>query len=239
VPTRHEIPVTGDGTETVVAVHHEAPADPEGWLVCCHGFLSDKHGSYEGRCERAVEEGYHGVRFDFRGCGESDGSFAESTLTSRIEDLNAVLDYFDSDSPVLFGSSFGGAVAFHAAGDDRIEAVATRAPVTYGARAFEDARETVERTGECQFGADRWIDERFFEDFERYSFGDVTATLDVPVAIFHGTADGSVAVEGSFEAAAELDGDVLVQTFDGEGHRFSRDAERRLREQLFDWLAVV
>jgi len=204
MPSRHEIPVARSEDETVVAVHHEAAPEPKGWLVCCHGFLSDKSGSYEDRCERAVEEGYHGVRFDFRGCGESDGAFRDATLSSRITDLNAVLDYFGPDLCVLFGSSFGGKVAFHTAEDDRVEAVAARAPVTYGARAFEEVREAVERTGECRFEVDRRIDERFFEDLDEYGFGD-----------------------------------VLLQTFDGEDHRFSRGAERRLREQLFDWLAVV
>lgn len=239
MPSRHEIPVTGPEDEAVVAVHHETAPEPDGWLVCCHGFLSDKSGSYEGRCERAVEEGYHGVRFDFRGCGESDGAFRDATLSSRIADLNAVLDYFDPDSCVLFGSSFGGKVAFHTAADDRVEAVATRAPVTDRARGFEEARETVERDGECRLGSGRRIDERFFEDLGGYSFGDVAETIDVPVAIFHGTTDDSVAVDGSFEAAERIDGDVLVQTFDGEGHRFSESAERRLRAQLFDWLAVL
>ncbi len=43
--TRHEIPVAD---ETVVAIHHET--DSEEWCICCHGFRSDKSGSYESRC---------------------------------------------------------------------------------------------------------------------------------------------------------------------------------------------
>ncbi len=69
----HEVPVAGG--ESIAAVHHEAPSDR--WFVCCHGFLSDKSGSHERRCRRAVQEGYNGVRFDFRGCGESDGAFVD------------------------------------------------------------------------------------------------------------------------------------------------------------------
>jgi pimeloyl-ACP methyl ester carboxylesterase len=236
--TKHSIP-TGMGEE-LAAVHHE-PVSPtrDAWVVFCHGFVSDKSGSYEGRCRRAVEEGYHAVRFDFRGCGESDGAFVEQTLSSKIADLEAVVDHFDAPAYVLFGSSFGAKTAFHAAVDtDRcIEAVVGRAPVTYN-RTFADRRAHVERHGEYVYDTGHAIDGRFFADFERYAFGDVTATLDVPVALFHGADDDSVAVADSFEAAAAFDADVLLQVFEGGSHRFSRSLESRLRRQVFDWLAV-
>lgn len=142
--TEHRVTVA-DG-ETVAAVHHEAPGDD--WIVFCHGFLSDKTGSYERRCRRAVEHGYNAVRFDFRGCGASDGRFVDQTLSDKLADLRAVLEHVAPPSVVLFGSSFGGKVAFHAAVDDeRVEAVATRAPVTYN-RAFDEYRAIVEREDE-------------------------------------------------------------------------------------------
>ncbi|MEF8808148.1 alpha/beta hydrolase family protein [Natronomonas sp.] len=230
---RHTIPVADD--ESVVAVHHEADADD--WLVFCHGFLSDKSGSYEERCERAVVEGYNAIRFDFRGCGESDGAFIDQNLSTRIADLQAVVDYFEVPSYTVFGSSFGGKTAFHAAvDDDRIEAIITRAPVTYN-RAFAPAREAVDSAGVYQYDEDYAIDERFFEDFDTYAFADVTECLDVPVAVFHGREDASVPLSDSLEAVGELAADAFLQAYRGEGHRFSESAEDRLREQTFDWLA--
>ena len=232
--TEHAVPVAEN--QRVAAVHHDAGGDD--WIVFCHGFLSDKSGSYQGRCREAVARGYDAVRFDFRGCGESDGDFADSTLSARIADLEAVIEYFDPASVVIFGSSFGGKVAFHAPVDDlRVEAVATRAPVTY-AGTFDDRRAEVEADGAVTLDDGRTIDARFFEALDRYDFTDVESGLDCPVAIFHGVADGSVAVEDSFRAAKSLDVDVLLQTYVGEGHRFSREAEAQLRRQLFDWLDV-
>ena len=61
MPTEREIRVDG---ERIAAAHHAADGDR--WLFFCHGFRSDKAGSYEERCERAVEAGYDAVRFDFR-----------------------------------------------------------------------------------------------------------------------------------------------------------------------------
>lgn len=61
--------------------------------------------------------------------------------------------------------------------------------------------------------------------------------LDIPVAIFHGTADETVPLSDSLEPTGSLHMDVLLQTFQNEGHRFSRAAEQRLQDGLFDWLA--
>lgn len=232
--TQHRIPVA-DG-ERVAAVHHEAPGDD--WLVFCHGFLSDKTGSYEHRCRRAVEHGYDAVRFDFRGCGDADGEFVEQTLSDKLADLRAVVDHFDPPTYALFGSSFGGKVAFHAAIEDaRVEAVVTRAPVTYN-RAFDEYRAIVEREGEHRFETGDRIDRRFFVDFDDYGFDDVEAALEVPVAIVHGARDEAVDVAHSFEAAAELETDVLLERVAGEGHRFSEGAEARLLERTFHWLGT-
>ncbi len=120
----------------------------------------------------------------------------------------------------------------------RLEAIVARSPVTYN-RTFESYRETVETEGRLRFDGNRAIDGRFFEDFATYEFESITNRLDVPIAIFHGTADESVPIEDSFEAAAALETDVNLAKYTGEGHRFSEAAERRLREQAFGWLETV
>ncbi len=242
---RHTIPVT-DG-ESLVAVHHPAPDPGADWFVCCHGFASDRTGSYESRCERAVAEGYHGVRFDFRGCGEADGAFAAATLSARIADLRAVLDFFDppAGSVVLFGSSFGGKTAFHAAVGDGpggdgtrdpcVRALVTRAPVTHG-RAFDPLAEAVRAQGEVEYAPGFPVDERLVDDLAGYDFGDVADRLDVPVAVFHGRDDDSVPLSDSLDAVGALAADASLWAVADEGHRFSRPAEARMRDALFDWL---
>lgn len=229
----HAITVA-DGEE-VAAVHH--PAGSDDWLVCCHGFTSDKSGTYEVLCERAVEAGYDAVRFDFRGCGESDGAFVDATLSARIADLRAILDHFDPPRVALYGSSFGCKVAVHAAvDDDRVTALAGRAPVTYD-RPFDAPRRVVAEEGEHRYDEEKAIDDRFFDDLDDYRFADAAAAVDFPVALFHGRDDETVDVADSLEAAGELDTDVLVQLYEGEGHRFTEAAFDRMQVQLFDWLA--
>ncbi|CCQ38022.1 alpha/beta hydrolase fold protein [Natronomonas moolapensis 8.8.11] len=234
MPTEHEIRVEGD---RVAAVHHAAVG--ERWLFFCHGFRSDKTGSYENRCERAVEAGYDAVRFDFRGSGDSDRAFVEATLTSRIDDLRAVIERFDPRSYACVGSSFGAKVAFHAAaGPLDPTAIVARAPVTYN-RAFDADRRAVEAEGTLRYDDEHAIDERFFEDVGTYGFDDAAGEIGAPVGIFHGESDESVPIADSFDAAAALETDVLLETYAGEGHRFSEAAERRFLDRAFGWLEDV
>ncbi|MFB6291886.1 MAG: alpha/beta hydrolase family protein [Candidatus Nanohaloarchaea archaeon] len=234
MPEKHFIEVEND--EEVAAVHHEAPGDR--WLFFCHGFGSDKEGSYVGRCERAVENGFNAVRFDFRGNGESHGKFIEQTLSSKIADLKSVVDYFSPQSYVFFGSSFGGKVAFHASQELEPGAVLGRAPVTYNS-IMEKYRSVVENKGEFTHHEGATIDQRFFDDFDTYSFDEVAETLEVPVAIFHGGADTTVHIENTWNAADALETDVTVQKLAGEKHHFSDAAEQKMQDIMFYWLETV
>ncbi len=216
VPTRHQVSVDG---ETVVAVHHDGSSDR--WVFFSHGFVSDKSGSYESRCTQASEKGLQAVRFDHRGCGESDRSFGEQDFETRLADLQAVIEYFDPSECILFGSSFGGKVAFHTAiSDSRVIGVAVRAPVTR-TKPFENYRS---------------LSESFFAALSRHPFERVEQQLDVPVAMFHGRDDETVPLDGTLDAIAGFKTDVLCAVYAGEGHRFSRDAENRMRDRLFAWI---
>jgi len=231
MPEKHFIEV--ESGEKVSAIHHGS--DTDRWIFFCHGFGSNKQGSYEGRCERAVDEGFNAVRFDFRSNGESDGDFIEQTLSSRIEDLKATVEYFDPEEYVLFGSSFGGKVVFHAAKDLEPEAVIGKAPVTYN-EIMEKFRAVVENKGRFEYIDGKPIDNRFVEDLDSYSFEDVVENFDIPVAIFHGGADTTVHHEHSFRAADELETDVMLQKFEDEKHKFSDEAEEKMRDRMITWL---
>lgn len=234
MPKHHRIAITDE--EHVSAVHHESESDR--WIIFCHGFVSDMTGSYEMRANRAVSEGYNAVRFDFRGCGDSDGSFIDQTLSTKITDLCEVVKHFSPETLVLFGSSFGGKVAFHAVREfESMQAIITRAPVTYN-ETFSELEQTVRTESTVQLTDSHSIDYRFFEDLPTYSFDETANNISIPVAIFHGAADESVPISSSLTACESLASqcDVFFQVYHDEGHRFTREAENRLQQQLFDWL---
>ncbi|PSH01619.1 MAG: alpha/beta hydrolase [Nanohaloarchaea archaeon SW_10_44_10] len=222
--------------EKVSTVHHESGSDK--WIFFCHGFGSDKEGSYKIRCERAVEEGWNAVRFDFRGNGESDGDFIDQNLSSKMNDLKAVIDFFEPESYVLFGMSFGGKVVFHSAPELEPEAVIGKSPVTYN-EIMDKFRSVVEEKGEYTHFGDKTIDHRFVDDLEENKFGEVTEQLEVPVAFYHGREDTTVHPEYTWEAAQNLEKDTRVEMFEGEEHKMSDAANSRLLNSMFQWLESI
>jgi pimeloyl-ACP methyl ester carboxylesterase len=218
--------------EGIAAIHHEADSDK--WFFICHGFGGNKERQTE-YLEPLAEQGYNAVVIDFRGNGEADGEFIEQDLSSRIKDLEAAVNYFEPDETILFGTSFGGKVVFHAATELEVDAVVTKAPVTYN-EIMDKFRAAVKNKGEFEYIPDKPIDQRFFDEFDKYSFDDVKESLDIPVAIFHGAADTTVHPEHSFTAAESLETDVMLQKLKGEKHSFSEDAEEQMINQMISWL---
>jgi fermentation-respiration switch protein FrsA (DUF1100 family) len=100
-------------------------------VVLSHGLISSKDSSKYVALSAAFQAaGMASCRFDYQGCGESDGSIEETTLTARVANLDAVAEWvfshpsLDTGKVGLLGSSFGGATSLvKAARDRRIRAV--------------------------------------------------------------------------------------------------------------------
>jgi pimeloyl-ACP methyl ester carboxylesterase len=90
-------------------------------VVACHGLGASKDSDkYLLLGETLPGHGLGLARFDFRGCGESSGTESDTTVATRIEDLESVLTALAGHLRLdgrfgLLGSSLGGFVAMHAA----------------------------------------------------------------------------------------------------------------------------
>jgi len=219
--------------EEVAAVHHEASSD--NWIFLCHGFSGNKDRGNKERAEAYNEVGWNTVRLDFRGNGESDGEFIEQDLSSRIKDLETVINHFRPEKCVLFGTSFGAKVVFHAAVENDIDAVVAKMPVTYN-ETMSKFEAVIEEKGRFEYIDGKPIDERFMEDLKTYSFSDVEDHLDVPVFISHGAADQTVHIEHSINAVTNLDVDVELQKLKGVKHSYTAQGKRKMNKSVKAWL---
>jgi uncharacterized protein len=90
-------------------------------VVACHGLGASKDSDkYLLLGAEVPTEGWALARFDFRGCGESSGVEEDTTIASRIEDVDAVLKLLGAHRRLdgrfgFLGSSLGGYVALHVA----------------------------------------------------------------------------------------------------------------------------
>jgi len=129
------------GIVTYPAIIHE----PRPAIILLHGFHGQKNergvtGTDEGTFERAAKRlsaaGYVTLRFDFRGSGESDGDWEDTTFSGQISDTLAAIDFVADQESVdparigLLGVSQGGLIAACTAHlDDRVKVVVLWAPV--------------------------------------------------------------------------------------------------------------
>jgi len=99
-------------------------------VIASHGLLSSKDSEkYIALGEKISREGMAMLRFDFRGIGESEGSEEDNTISKKISDLSAAIDFIRSypglgDRIGLLGSSLGGFLSLMKASmDKKIRAV--------------------------------------------------------------------------------------------------------------------
>jgi len=86
-------------------------------VIACHGLSASKDSDkYLLLGEALPAVGLALARFDFRGCGESSGREEDTTIATRIEDVEAVTAHLEGHPRLdgrigLLGSSLGGFVA--------------------------------------------------------------------------------------------------------------------------------
>jgi uncharacterized protein len=117
-------------------------------VVACHGLHASKDSDkYLLLGDALPAAGLALARFDFRGCGESSGREDETTIASRIEDVEAVLALLAGHPRLdgrfgLLGSSLGGFVAlFVAARRPGTPVVTWNAPASLTELANDDLEE--------------------------------------------------------------------------------------------------
>jgi uncharacterized protein len=138
---------SGPNTLTgVVHIPDELPAgERRPAIIVIHGFGGNKEGpTHVGECNLYESLGYVALRFDMRGCGESNGPRGRVLCVDQVQDaLNALTwlaqqPFVRPEAIALSGQSFGGAVAIYAgAVDPRVAAVISIAGWGNGARKLE------------------------------------------------------------------------------------------------------
>jgi cephalosporin-C deacetylase-like acetyl esterase len=218
-----ETEVTFENMGQTIAGTLALPEDAEGpypVVLLFHGFLDQRDelpitGTEDGLFERAArtlaEQGYASLRIDFRGSGESDGQWADTTFSGQITDAIAAVDYVSSLPDIdhrriaVLGFSQGGLVAAStAARDSRVASAILWAPVsnppaTYsgilGTEAVQagllSAGEVVTTT--LSWGGETGLRTLFFEDLYNVDPVAEISGYDGPLMVIVGLNDTIVA----------------------------------------------
>jgi hypothetical protein len=127
-PLEERVSFVSDGLTLAGVVHVPegvAPGERRPGFLVLHGFGSNKDSGVSIAMARTLAGfGYAALRFDMRGCGDSQGQRGRVICLEQVEDTRHALTFLGGRPDVdprrigVIGNSFGAAVAIYAAGVD-------------------------------------------------------------------------------------------------------------------------
>ncbi len=227
----------------------EAALDKYPTVILTHGFAAEKteEGMFDDIAKSLTEDGFSVYRFDFSGCGESEGDYSKTSLTKLIKDLRSIIDFVkkqpkvDSDRLGLVGMSFGTTVAIG------LNAPEIKSYVLLGSVAnpyevlknlfqqytFNPEGESFRITSE---GRRIKMGPQFWQDLLSYNLLKKISEIRKPICIIHGEKDSAAPLQEAkifYQNAKEPKKLVIIKNSD---HGFYQSIERReMIKELTDW----
>lgn len=177
-----------------------------GTILFSHCFTCSKDLKSIVRISRELAmRGWIVLRYDFRGLGNSDGTFSKSNFTTNRLDLKAACRFLDSEydgTNYLLGHSFGGAASLAVADDIEsvLGVIALAAPSdTYHLADLLEKMDPAIKTQGCGLvtigGFQYAIERQMVDDFRSYDLADRVRRLKKPLLTLHSPTDETVVFE--------------------------------------------
>ena len=185
-----------------------ANGQPRAYALYAHCFTCGKDVRAAVNISRALaREGIATLRFDFAGLGESEGSFADTTLSSNVTDLVAAAAFLEKNyaaPKILVGHSLGGAAVLEAAhlipSSVAVATIAAPANPEHVAGLLGPGRETIEEQGEADVllvGRKFHFKKAFLDDLANHPWRDNLRTLRKALLVFHSPTDQTVDISNA------------------------------------------
>lgn len=205
-------------------------------IVFLPGYGSDMTGSKATALDAWAEaEGRASLRFDYRGCGQSEGAFGEATLDDWRDDALDAIDRLTQGPLILVGSSMGGWLMLLVAIErpERVKGlVGVAAAPDFTEWGYDETqRATLVADGliaveHPDYETPEITTKAFWESGQASLLLDSEIAIDCPVRLLHGLEDKDVPPSIAFRLGRALRS-ADVQTLlvkDGE-HRLSRPGD--------------
>jgi phosphoribosylformylglycinamidine cyclo-ligase len=245
-----ERPVTFESEgQQVVGMFHTPDGSPKApAVVLCHGFTGNKsesHFVFVKLARSLADAGMATLRFDFRGSGDSEGSFEEMTISGEIADAMNAVEFLaeqpevDADRIGVLGLSLGGCVAACVTGrSPLVKATILWAPL-HDPDVFNERLSPTPTSFPHEFSGGMLLGKPFVDELP-----DIDPLVEIrgaqgSVLILHGSADETLRVAWSdayvsslTEAGVPFESEIV----EGADHTFARiDHERHVIQRSVAW----
>lgn len=248
---KKEIPISfkNERKYNLVGILHLPEIKKPPVVVICHGFQNSKTERKYVKLARALqEEGILVFRFDFEGCGDSEGSPRNLTVAREVSDLNSALKTVfkecdgDPKKIALIGGSLGSVVISLFVEKFKIS-VKT---LIFLSQAFcqkelfkiwqtkADEKEIREKgfviKGEKEIGRDYWLENR------NKDYSSLLSEIKVPILLIHGKKDEDVPLKYS-EKLAQKYKNITLKVLPKANHKFDDfKSQEELIKIITSWL---
>lgn len=233
--------IPGGAGHELAAIRQEPTGERRGDVLLAPPFASSKDLRGLRRvAERLAERGWGSLRFDFTGLGDSDGDFADTSLSTNVDDVVALAGWLRAEGTparMILGMSLGGAAAILAAPrlPDLAVVSTLAAPSSTGylhelllAHApglLDEGRAEMDVLGNRVT-----VGRALADDLERWDLSGTVSSLRVPYVVFHSARDTVVDIEH---------GERLFRAAHAPRHFVSLDSDHLLLDEEKDAVLVA
>lgn len=212
------------GIETIPLVQKEKyPA-----IILVHGFgiTKEEYGIFDSLAKNLSVAGFLVYRFDFSGCGKSEGDYSKTSLSKLKFDLSKILDFVQSQPNVdtlrigILGRSFGTTTII--ALEPKIKCLVMMGSIAHPKEVLSNlfGKGYNPKGVSTRIKPNRVITKikpQFWKDFENYNLLESIKTIHCPILFIHGSEDDKVPVsetEFYFKNANEPKEKIIIEGTD-------------------------
>ena len=198
---------------------------------------------FDGLAKSMTDNGFLVYRFDFSGCGESEGNYSGTSLSKLKSDLSRILDFVKSQSEVdtskigVHAQSFGTAVIV--ALEPNIDCLVMTGPISHPKQVMSELFGDGYRPEEVSTriksdGTVTKIKPQFWKDFRNYNLLESIKKFRCPILFIRGSKDEKVPaseMEAYFQNANEPKEKITIEEAD---HGLNPRREETY-EIIIDW----
>ncbi len=242
-----KVSILNENNEKLVGIETTPSIEKEKYptVILAHGFgfTKEESGMFDNIAENLSEAGILVFRFDFSGCGESEGDYSETSLSKLKSDLSKIFEFVklqpkvDSSKIGILGQSFGTATVITLEPD--VKCLVMMGSVAHPKESLiklfgdgynPDGISTRVRSN----GTITKVKPQFWEDFKNHELLESIKKIHAPMLFIHGEKDDKVSLsemETYFENTDEPKEKIIIEGAD-HGLRPCRD---KMYKIVVDW----